>query len=251
MTEKKRTAPYIPFPTFTTALDNVAEHNVPNVIDRTVFPTFSGASVSGVLSAFKFFELTDDNGVPNDEMERLAKNVEDRKENIRKLLNSHYASLIQLDLSKVTPTQFDKEFSEVIYNVSGNTKTKAKSFFIKAAQFADIPISKLLLQKSRASTPRKRKSRVISSTVTSTDDSESNSYNRNEQESGTSKTIMLLGGGSLTVHVSVDLLSLTGKDRDFLFMIIDKLNEYEMGSKSVESAGSLVGPQNFSVSRDG
>ncbi len=228
MAEKKRTAPYIPFPTFTTALDNVAEHNVPNVIDRTVFPTFSGASVSGVLSSFKFFGLTDDDGVPTDMMANLALQKEKRKQNVKDLIDKHYASLIQLDLSKVTPTQFDKEFSEELYNVSGNTKTKAKSFFLKAAQFADIQISKLLLQKSRASAPRKRRAKNSVNAHRQEEETYEPSGTINSAiDNGTTKRIELSNGGKLTLSASIDLLSLKGRDRDFVFKLIDLLDSYE------------------------
>ena len=44
------TAPYIPFPTFTTALSNLKAHGPPTKLDRSVFDSFSGAIQGQVLS---------------------------------------------------------------------------------------------------------------------------------------------------------------------------------------------------------
>lgn len=153
--EKRHAAPYIPFSTFISALDNVAANSVPNFIDRHSFPSFSGAAVAGTLSAFRFFGLIDADGKPETALHDLAMNKDARQQNLKTLLERLYGDLIALDLSRTTPSEFDREFSSEKYNVSGDTRVKAKTFFVKAAQFADIPISKLLLKKSRITGPRK------------------------------------------------------------------------------------------------
>jgi hypothetical protein len=49
---------------------------------------------------------------------------------------------------------------------------------------------------------------------------------------GSSRSVTLKSGGSLTLHVSADLLSLAGEDRKFVFDLIDKLEEYEKETAS-------------------
>lgn len=235
-TEKKKAAPYAPFATFQNALDNVAQHSVPNIIDRSSFPSFSGGMVAATLSAFRFFGLIDEEGKPSQLLHNVAMEKENRKVNIRTLLENHYPDLIALDLSRATPSQFDNVFSTERYGVSGDTRTKSKIFFLKAAQFAEIPISKLLLNKSRASAPRKpRKGNAngkqeFTSQATPT---------INPAPSGTqhSKQIALSGGGTLTLALSVNLWDLKGKDRDFVFALMDKIEAYETPAEPSAAEG--------------
>lgn len=48
-----------------------------------------------------------------------------------------------------------------------------------------------------------------------------------DKGSGTSRIVRLASGGILTVSVSLDVLRLTTTDRNFVFDLIDKLDEYE------------------------
>jgi hypothetical protein len=229
--EKPNAAPYVPFSTFISALDNVAANSVPNFIDRHCFTSFSGAAVAGALSSFRFFGLIDANGKPEKLLHDIAmdKGDTERKRNIKALLEKHYAGLIALDLSRTTPSEFDREFSSEHYGVNGDTRVKAKTFFIKAAQFAEIPISKLLLKKARG--PRKPKKAkdpgaIIGQGVAASKGGES------EQHTGGShatKIVRLHGGGTVMLTASVDVLSLKGKDREFVFNLIDLLSSYESG----------------------
>jgi hypothetical protein len=50
---------------------------------------------------------------------------------------------------------------------------------------------------------------------------------------GTSRTVELKSGGTLTVMASMDVFKLTPDDRNFVFSLIDKLNEYENGREKV------------------
>ncbi len=45
-TVKKKTAPYMPWLSFLSTLDNIAENAVPNIIDRHSFRSFSGGMVA-------------------------------------------------------------------------------------------------------------------------------------------------------------------------------------------------------------
>lgn len=155
-TDKKKTAPYISFTTFSSALDAIANAGVPNIIDRHSFNSFSGGAVAQVLSALRFFNLIDDLGHPQPELHEIAMNKEARQANIRSLLERYFDSVIAIDLLRATPPQLDAALGEAKYNVTGATRRKAQAFFLKAAAFADIPVGKLLSSKSRnVSTTRK------------------------------------------------------------------------------------------------
>src|SRR5207253_7799835 len=99
----------------------------------------------------KFFDLVDDNGIPKgDKLERLAvqKEIDQRRANLRLLLKSSYGHVIKLDLLRVTPSQLDTAFAD--YGISGDTKKKAKTFFLQAARFAELNLSPLLMRRGRA-----------------------------------------------------------------------------------------------------
>ena len=143
--EKKRTIPYVPYSTFSTALDHLASHGLPTKIDRSMFPSFSGTVQGQLIGAFGFLGLIDNEGIPQPALDSLAiAEREERNTALRKILTARYEKLFEIDLKKITPAQFDDILGE--YGVTGATKTRAKSFFVKAAQEAGIEMSALLLR---------------------------------------------------------------------------------------------------------
>src|SRR2546426_8202821 len=98
MAKDRRIPPYLPFSSFLTGLDQLAQA-VPNVIQKEVFPSHSGLLQGQLIAALKFFDLVDDNGIPKgDKLERLAsqKEIDQRRANVRLLLKSSYAHVIKL-----------------------------------------------------------------------------------------------------------------------------------------------------------
>jgi hypothetical protein len=230
--ESKGAAPYIPFTTFLSALDAVAANSVPNVIDRHSFPSSSGSTVNGILSAFRFFGLIDHSGTPLAALRTLAMEKNERKVNIKLMLEKYYSTVFALNLAGATPPQLDQVFSTKTYNVNGDTKKKAKTFFLKAAQYAEIPVSKLLLKKSRASSPRKAGAKKTAAKKAdgggaSGGTSKPATGGENTPTQGESRTITLENGGTLTLSLNVNILSLKGADRNFVFKLIDEIEAYE------------------------
>lgn len=243
--EKKKTAPYISFTTFLSALDAVAAAGVPNIIDRHSFPSFSGGAVAQVLSAFRFFGLINDAGEPDERLHTLAKDKDHRPAHIRQEFERHFDTILALDLTRATPGQLDQAFSDSKYNVSGATKRKSQAFFLKGATFAEIPVGKLLLSKSRnVSAPRKpRKPKQGQGGGTGSGTGITPPPDE-ALTAGTKKTIQLTNGGTLTLSLNVNILELRGKDRQFVFHLIDKIEEYETGSPDdgnyTASAGEVM-----------
>lgn len=232
--ERKKTAPYISFATFQSALDAVANAGVPSIIDRHSFPSFSGGAVAAILSAFRFFDLIDSAQRPSVFLHDLAVNKDDRKKNVKTLLEKHYDTIFEINLERATPPLLDNAFSAARYHVSGATKRKAQAFFLKAVAFAEIPIGKLLSSKSRNSGPRKpRKARPANDTVKITP-AGTLAPDQVELVSSTSsaatKIVRLKGGGTIVLTASVDPLSLIGRDREFFYKVVDLLAEYETSS---------------------
>ena len=207
--------PYVPFKTFLTALDAL-EAAIPNQLDRSVWPSYSGAIQGQLLGAFRFLGLMDEGNCPTPALAELVSKRGARRELLRSLIESHYRTLVALDLTRTSPRQLDDAMRQ--YGLSGATHKKALSFFLQAAQFAGMPLSVLLRAKTRTAAFGHKRA-AIAATVTS----------ETPAAAALSKTVRLRSGGTLTVAASLDLFSLAGEDRKLVFDLIDRLQEYESG----------------------
>jgi len=221
--EQGKTAPaaYLPFKTFISAVEAL-QQGLPKRLDRTIWRSQSGVIQSQIMMAFRFFGLVDDEGVPTIALQRLVENPEKRKEHIAALLNHAYKSIVDHDLTKMTPKMLEESMGQ--YNVSGDTRRKAIGFFLRAAKFADVPMHPLL-------------SAQIRETGTGTRRRRSNPKPRSEQPSGVQpppptgenanrKTINLASGGSVSVEISANPFTMSPEDRTFVFELIDTLHKY-------------------------
>lgn len=157
MDEPKFAAPYVPFPTFETSLNHLAALGaIPPKIDHSVFPSMGGIAKGQSISAFKFLGLIDANGVPQKSLEELVLKKESRKTILRAILKERYSNIKETDLSSMSSGQLDAKLSDDMYNVSGATRLKAKAFLLKAAEFCDVPLSRLLTTKGPRG-PRKKR----------------------------------------------------------------------------------------------
>jgi hypothetical protein len=228
--KRKAPAPYLAFKTFLSALDLLKAHGMPSKIDHTVFPSMSGMAKGQVLSAFKFLNLIDENGAARPELEELAENTDHRQQNIRKLIESRYADIVAIDLAKIAPSQLDAKLSGDAYAVTGETRKKAKTFLLKAAEFAGMPVSKLLTTK--ASGPRRKKNTAAKpagdqQNGATGQGTPSGNTPPPPPPDGSTTIVQLKDGGSLTLSLAVNTLKLRGKDREFVFKIIDEIEDYE------------------------
>jgi hypothetical protein len=235
--EKKVSAPYLPWATLITALDHIkAIGGVPNEIDSSVFPSLNHQSKSQLLSAFKFLDLIDENGKPKGEtLNKLALETEGRKTIMRSIIEKQYPDIVALDFQKITPTALDNALGNSRYNISGDTKKKAKTFLLKAAQFSGFTVSPLLTKITR--NRRREGGRRAGAAGGAAGPQVNNEGSaappetpRREEPQGEQKTIQLRRGGSLTLSYSVNLWELKGEDRQFVFDLIDKIDAYEEGA---------------------
>jgi len=154
---RKFPAPYVPFSTFETGLDKLgALPTLPPKIDHTVFPSMGGVAKTQVIGALKFFKLVDPDGIPTSALKELVKNKEGRKVAIRQLIKDFYPNISENDLAGSSPGQLDGKLADKVYNISGETKQKARSFLVKAAEFAEMQISTLLKAKGPRGPRQKR-----------------------------------------------------------------------------------------------
>jgi hypothetical protein len=148
MAAKAKVAAYLPLSTLLTALDHLKAISIPNKIDSGTFPSMSSQLKSQLLSGLRFFELIDDEGTPAPLLGDFIEE-KDRKRIMKGLIEKHYPDIVALDFAKVTPRQLDEALSAKQYNVLGDTKKKAKTFLLKAAQYAGFTVHPLLTKITR------------------------------------------------------------------------------------------------------
>jgi hypothetical protein len=231
--ERKYPAAYLPYSTLITGLDHLKTVSIPNRIEGGTFPAMSSQSASQMLSALRFFKLIDANGIPQPGLTPLVNNQAERPELLKALIEEHYADIVKLDLSKMTPSQLDEAFDNDHYNVSGETKKKAKTFLLKAAKAAGFKVHPLLVKITRNRKSAWKKSNSTTVKFTPID------YNNLDKDkktppptNGTQKTIQLSSGGSLTLSVDLNVLELKGEDRKFVFELIDQIDAFETNKTS-------------------
>lgn len=146
-TTNKMAPPYVSFVTFRNLLDRLHDVGVPEQIERDVFGTQLNGGVYGHLkSALKFLRLIDEKGKTTHALEALAESdVEKRKQLLADLLRSRYTFLFgseagDFDLSKTTTRILRKKFEE--QGITAAVSKKSLSFFIQAAQYVGMPLSK-------------------------------------------------------------------------------------------------------------
>ena len=222
--EKTSAAVYISWKTFQNAIEQLSKAELPNVIDKTVFIGMSFSNQNQLFTGMRFLGLIDDKNRPTPDLEALATQDEAaRKHKLKEIIQHRYAELFALNLKKTPPDELDKKMAES-YSVSGLTRDRAVRFFVGAAKYLNIEMSPLLAGKTANGSPRGAVKKRVQRKQTFS--SAGTPFNQGES-TGTSKTVRLQSGGTLTLSATLDLFSLNTDDRKFVFELIDKLDGYQ------------------------
>lgn len=232
--EEKRAAVYVSWSTFKNSLDQLAK-GMPSRIDRSVFTGLAWNVQSQLFAGLKFLGLLKGEDEPTPTLDDLVKGTEEeRKAKLRKVIEEKYSELIAIDLTKATRAHFEEELGR-LYGVSGDTREKAARFFLSAASYVGIPLSSFIAppkdgspapRRVRSGAPRRSQRKSNGTPATPPLSAPSTPA----APSGTSKSIELTSGGTLTLSATLDLFALNSEDRKFVFELIDKLDGYGKGS---------------------
>ncbi len=134
--------PYVPYRTFQTFLEFLADEGIPDRIDRTVWgPRFSGSSGTQLMTALKVLALIDPEGSPTQDLDDLVHaEGEARRSTLRHVLERFYTPVFALDLTRASRGQFHEAFRS--FGTKEGVLTKCEAFFIRAAQSAGIELSR-------------------------------------------------------------------------------------------------------------
>ncbi len=220
----KPTPPYVPFKTFISAIEPL-EQQIPERLDRTVWTDKNSWTISQILIAFRFFGLADHKNRPLPGLAKLVLDKTNRKNTFRSIFENCYQPITSHNLSTITINQIYEAIQK--YGISGSTLKKAVSFFLAAADYAEMPLSPDLHRKMRSNSPSQLKLETIIKPATPSKSSNAENTSPQTAKNGTSKKIILKSGGTLELSISVDIFSMDIKDREFVFGLIDKLHNYE------------------------
>jgi hypothetical protein len=149
--EKKQSAPYISWKTFTSFIASV-HGKVPDQIDTSILRNMSGTARSQLLSALRFLDLIDADGTTQDSLNKLADsyNTESWKPTLAEFLSRSYQPVIgDLNLTKATPAMLRERFRDN-GNVDGGTVDSALRFYLSGLKEAEVKFSDHLVVRQRA-----------------------------------------------------------------------------------------------------
>jgi len=213
---------YIPFKTFLTAIETL-EPGIPPVIDRSVFPTFSGGLQSQVLGAFKFLGLIKDDGSGEPLLQKLVNaRGDDRKTVMREIIRAKYAKAVELAENNASYGQLEDYFRN--YNITGGTLYRVVRFYIDSCAYAGEKSSTHWAKAKK--TPKRAIKKEISN-----EDAGGHEIEKPKDDSigiaqGFLETVTLPDIGTITLSTSINPLKLKGASREWFYQLVDKLGEY-------------------------
>src|SRR5215218_1518244 len=141
MASENFTPPYPAFKTFTNFLEGLEEkqQQFPPRIDRGYLRGLSGVSQSQLLAALRTFDLIDEEGNVTPALKELVVNADDRPRLVGDIVRAYYPEMVKLGEENATSKMLEDAFAE--YGLSGSTRRKAISFFLKAAEWGGIKLS--------------------------------------------------------------------------------------------------------------
>ena len=210
-------AAYIPFKTLITATDALKE-GIPPQLDRSAWPTLASGTRSWTMSALRFLGFIDHEGNPQPDLESWVHGDDATRRGIlNRILREKYSEVVALTERNGTTKQMQDAFDRL--GVTGSTKARAISFFIKAAAFAEMQLP---------SAWKKARTQV------------GNSGRKRRQAQGggepevpvtharaEGRTVELQSGGTVTLTIEADPWAVSPEDREWLFNLVDQIAEYE------------------------
>jgi hypothetical protein len=152
----QRVPPYTSFSSFKTLIEDLRTNGLPTHIDRDVMKRFSGSVTSQLMTALRFLQLVNDENEPTDSLEILveAREPEEWKGQLRRVIEDAYSPIMPLDLSRITASTLTKEFKDR-YKSKDDVTEKCVRFFVHAAKEAGVELSPRVTNATRTRAPRK------------------------------------------------------------------------------------------------
>jgi hypothetical protein len=149
--EKKQVAPYISWKTFIAFIASI-HGKVPAQVDASILRSMSGTARSQLISALKFLDLIDTDGITQDSLKKLADsyNSEQWKPDLAQFIGNSYRRVTgDLNMDTATPAMLRDRFRNN-GGVDGGTVESAMRFYLTALKEAGVQFSDHLVVRQRA-----------------------------------------------------------------------------------------------------
>ncbi|RBY83196.1 DUF5343 domain-containing protein [Blastococcus sp. TF02A-26] len=234
--------PYMSFQTFWKFTEELANKPLPPRIDRSLMSGKSGTDQANLTSALVSFGLMEPDGTVTSRLQQFASgDQDDRKKMLAEMVEEFYPRQLAVSAANATSNALHDSFRDSFGLSSPETRRKCETFFLHALRLADLPFSHHFPQIRSGSggpgVPKKRPARKKPAAATASPPiretfQEPDDDPAERDGSGVYKqAVTLRTGGTMTLSVSVNPLTLRGADRDFFYQIVDALADYAEGSE--------------------
>src|SRR5260370_972419 len=162
----KAPPPYIAFKTLLNLIERMEREGIPGRIDPTYLDNLAGGYQGQVFSALRSLGLMGDDRKPTGVLNALVSMPERREELVAELIQRVYPWTFTLG-PDATHGQLEEAFRDNAPNLGTHAREKAMTFYMHAARYAKIPLSKHFKGGSKGSAnsasskaPRRRTFRV-------------------------------------------------------------------------------------------
>lgn len=128
---------------------------VPQILDRSVMGNRGGSARTELYAALRFLGLINEDKRPTDRLHTLA--ADPTAARLRTVIELAYEPVVKLGLMTATASQVGDALAEM--GATPSTITRARTFFLNAAEQAGIPVGNTLKTKRAPSTPSRRRAR--------------------------------------------------------------------------------------------
>jgi hypothetical protein len=112
----------------------------PPRIDRSYLSSFAGGYQTQIIAALRALDLIDAKGEVQASLVELIDDGDHRANHIAELIRRFYKEPVRLGTVYATQGQLEEAFRD--YGINGDTMRKAIGFYLAAAKYAQLPVSK-------------------------------------------------------------------------------------------------------------
>lgn len=222
--------PYMAFQTFWNFVDELSTHPLPPVIDRSLMNSKSGTDQANLFATLKAFELISEDAVVQPGLTALTEADQDgRKPLLAEIVRKYYVPALAVAEANGTQAQLEAAFRESFDIASADTLRKAITFFLHAARVSDVALSPYFKAtrsgQGAPGAPRKRAAKRKPKNGVA--EPEVAAVQQPAIPDAYRLDVRLRTGGTMTLTVNVNPISLRGEDRSFFYDIVDKMTDYE------------------------
>lgn len=221
------------FTTFWNFIEELSARPLPPGIDRSMMNSKSGTDQRNLIAVLSGFGLI--GPPPNNQVQPalealVTKDKDERAAQLGTLVRLYYPDAVALSEANDTEQKLQQLFKEKYGLETPDTRRKAQTFFLHAAQTAGIHISPHFPATRSGSgspgTPKPKRPRARRPPGNGTSGTATPADTRTTSGTNYSTEVQIGAAGMVVLTVNVNPLELSGEDRAFFYDLVDRMNAY-------------------------